>query len=86
MNISSGGIDLQISDVVLQGADTLFLELLKPLDSHKLSTTFAVGRFRASAHVIAKVDSGRKYTGNVSLLVTSRPFLTDFLRLQPIFL
>ena len=57
-NVTTGGFDLQISDVVFQGIDSLSLDILKPLDSYKLNTTIAVGPVRLSAHVVSVVGKG----------------------------
>ena len=60
LNITTGGFDLEVSNLMLTGLNTLdeSLEILKPMSPYKLNTTLAVGNIGASAHFVLKLDHG----------------------------
>lgn len=60
LKLTTGSFDLQISDVMVTGLDSLgeTLEILDPIAAHRLNTTVMTGTMSASAHIVLKLNHG----------------------------
>ena len=60
LNLTTGGFDLEVSNVMISGLNTLHetLELIEPIAASRLNTTIAVGPVSASAHIVLRVQHG----------------------------